>query len=152
PASLGAPRELRRALRLGDGDDRGRGRARDGARMAPRVVLPEGAGEAARRCVRAVRVRQLGAGDEAIVERLAEDEPQTALLRDPKAVFLVALDDDGAPMGFLLGYELLRRHGDPSILFVYEVDVVPGNRRRGVATQLFRALAEIARARRIETG
>jgi len=99
-----------------------------------------------------VNVRQLGVGDEAIVEQLAEDQSQTALLRDPRTIFLVAFDDDGAPMGFVFGYELLRRHGEPSILFVYEVDVVPRYRRRGVASQLFRELAETARARRIETG
>ena len=99
-----------------------------------------------------MKVRQLGVGDEAVVEQLAEHEPQTALLRDPTTIFLVAFDDDGSPMGFLFGYELLRRHGDPSILFVYEVDVLPEYRRRGVATKLFRELAQVALARRIETG
>ena len=56
------------------------------------------------------------------------------------------------PAGFLLGYELLRRRGDASILFVYEVDVAAAYRRRGVATRLFRELASIACARGIETG
>ena len=84
--------------------------------------------------------------------RLATREPQTALLRDDDTIFLVAFDDDGAPMGFVFGYDLPRRHGEPSILFVYEIDVDARYRRRGVASRLLRELAEIARARGIETG
>jgi ribosomal protein S18 acetylase RimI-like enzyme len=99
-----------------------------------------------------VNVRRLGSGDEAIVERLATREPQTALLDDPHTIFLVAVDDDGAPIGFVFGYELPRRHGDPSILFVYEIDVDAACRRQGIASRLLRELAQIARARGIETG
>jgi ribosomal protein S18 acetylase RimI-like enzyme len=99
-----------------------------------------------------VNVRKLGPGDEAIVERLATDEPQSALLGDPRTDFLVAFDDDGAPVGFVLGYELPRRHGDPSILFVYELEVDAACRRRGIASRLLRELAQIVRARGIETG
>jgi ribosomal protein S18 acetylase RimI-like enzyme len=99
-----------------------------------------------------VNVRRLAAGDEDVVAQLAEDEPQTALLSDPRTIFLVAFDEDGAAMGFLFGYELLRRHGDPTIFFVYEVEVAPEYRRRGVARRLFHALAETAREREIATG
>jgi ribosomal protein S18 acetylase RimI-like enzyme len=99
-----------------------------------------------------VNVRRLGPGDEAIVERFATREPQTALLEDPRTIFLVAVDDDGAPVGFVLGYELLRRHGDRSILFVYEIEVDEASRGRGIASRLLRELAQIARARGIETG
>jgi ribosomal protein S18 acetylase RimI-like enzyme len=99
-----------------------------------------------------VNVRRLGPGDEAIVERLAMKEPQTALLDDPRTIFLVAFDDDGTPMGFVFGYDLPRRHGDASILFVYELEVDAACRRRGVASRLLRALAQVARARGIRTG
>lgn len=87
-----------------------------------------------------------------MVARLATGKPQTALLGDERTIFLVAFDEDDVPMGFVFGYELPRRHGDPSILFVYEVDVYAAHRRQGVASGLFRELARIARARGIATG
>jgi ribosomal protein S18 acetylase RimI-like enzyme len=99
-----------------------------------------------------MNVRRLKPGDEAVVERLAERTPQTALLGDPRTIFLVAFSDNNDPMGFVFGYELPRRHGDPSILFVYEVEVDAACRRQGVATRLFRELEQIARARGIREG
>ena len=100
-----------------------------------------------------MEIRRLGPGDEDVVARLAEDdEPQTELLHDENTIFLTAFDDGGAPMGFIFGYELPRRRGDPSILFVYEVDVDPAYQRQGVASGLLRELARIARARGIATG
>jgi ribosomal protein S18 acetylase RimI-like enzyme len=100
-----------------------------------------------------MEIRRLGPGDEDVVVRLAEDEePQTALLHDKNTVFLVAFDHGGEPMGFVFGYELPRRRGDASILFVYEVDVYAAHRRQGVASGLLRELARIARARGIPTG
>ena len=96
-------------------------------------------------------IRRLGVGDERVVEELATREPRTALLGDDRTVFLVAFDG-GAPIGFVLAYELLRRHGDRSILFVYEVEVAESHRRRGVATALFRDLARAAREREIGEG
>ena len=100
-----------------------------------------------------MEIRRLGPGDEDVVVRLAEDdEPQTALLHDENTIFLVAFDDDGEPMGFVFGYELPRRRGDPSILFVYEVDIDAAYRRRGVASRLLKELAGMARARGIATG
>ncbi len=75
-------------------------------------------------------------------ERAAE------FLADDRMIFLVAFDGSD-PMGFLFGYELLRRHGDRAIFFVYEVDVRERHRRRGVATKLFRELERLVRARGI---
>ena len=99
-----------------------------------------------------MNVRRLGPGDEAVVRRLAEDAaPQSDLLADERTIFLVAFDRDD-PVGFLLAYELLRRRGDPSHLFVYEVGVDEGRRRQGVATTLFRELARLALAHGIRTG
>jgi ribosomal protein S18 acetylase RimI-like enzyme len=99
-----------------------------------------------------VIVRRLAPGDEAVVRRLAEDAaPQSDLLAEERTIFLVAFDGDD-PIGFLLAYELLRRRGDRSQLFVYEVGVDDGWRRQGVATALFRELARIARGRGIRHG
>jgi ribosomal protein S18 acetylase RimI-like enzyme len=99
-----------------------------------------------------VIVRRLGPGDEAVVRRLAEDAaPQSDLLAEERTIFLAAFDGHD-PIGFLLAYELLRRRGDRSQLFVYEVGVDDGWRRQGVATALFRELARIDRARDIARG
>jgi ribosomal protein S18 acetylase RimI-like enzyme len=96
-------------------------------------------------------VRRLGLGDEEVVRRLAEGEAQTALLADDRTTFLVAFRA-AEPIGFVFGYELPRRHGNPSILFVYEVEVDPAWRGQGVATMLFRELERIAVSRGIREG
>ncbi len=91
-------------------------------------------------------VRRLVAGDEAVIVRLAEREPQTALLADERTLFVVAFDGE-TPVGFAFGYVLPRRHGDAEMLFVYEVDVDAGYRRQGTATRLLRELERLARER-----
>ena len=98
-----------------------------------------------------MNVRRLGRGDEAVVRALAECEPQTALLADEWAIFLVAFDGE-APVGFVLAYELPRRHGDASILLVYEIEVREDRRRSGVGTALMEELATLARGRGIREG
>ncbi len=95
-------------------------------------------------------VRRLGAGDEAVVERLATRDAQTALLSDDRTLFVAAFED-GQPIGFVLGYELPRRHGDATTLFVYEVEVAADRRRRGVAKAMFGELERLARERGIRT-
>ncbi|HEY6030802.1 MAG TPA: GNAT family N-acetyltransferase [Gaiellaceae bacterium] len=99
----------------------------------------------------AIEIRRLGPGDEDVVRALAEDEPQTALLADERTLFLAAFDGS-EPVGFVFGYELLRRHGDPSILFLYEIEVASAHRGQGVGARLLRGLAAIARERGIRTG
>jgi GNAT superfamily N-acetyltransferase len=85
-------------------------------------------------------VRRLRPGDEEVVRGLAEDgKPQTALIADERTIFVAAFDGD-EPVGFAFGYLLPRRHGEPSMLFVYELDVVEGHRRRGIATRLMEEL------------
>jgi ribosomal protein S18 acetylase RimI-like enzyme len=96
-------------------------------------------------------VRRLGPGDEQVVRRLAEDEPRTALLADDRTIFLAAFAGDD-PVGFVFGYELPRRHGDASSLFIYELGVDEPFRRRGIARRLMTELARIARARGIAEG
>jgi ribosomal protein S18 acetylase RimI-like enzyme len=92
-----------------------------------------------------MQIRRLGPGDEDVVRALAAREPRVDLLRDDKTIFLAAFKD-GEPVGFVFGYVLPRRHGDRAILFVYEVGVDEGYRRRGIATALMRRLAEEAGA------
>jgi ribosomal protein S18 acetylase RimI-like enzyme len=100
-----------------------------------------------------VNLRRLGRGDEEVVIALAEQTAPTPeqageFLADDRMIFLVAFDGR-EPMGFLFGYELLRRHGDRAIFFVYEVEVREGYRRRGAATKLFAELERIVRDRGI---
>lgn len=58
---------------------------------------------------------------------------------------MAAAEDDRA-VGFAFGYVLPRRHGAPTILFVYEVGVEEGHRRRGIGKELMRRLASEAGA------
>lgn len=88
-------------------------------------------------------IRRLGPGDEDVIRALAEDQPQTALLGDDRTTFLAAFDGD-TPVGFAFGYELPRRHGRPTIFFVYEIDVDPRYRRRGIGRRL---MGELFRGR-----
>ena len=55
-------------------------------------------------------IRRLGPGDEDVVRKLADDEPQTGLLADDATIFLAAFRG-AEPVGFVFGYELPRRHG-----------------------------------------
>jgi ribosomal protein S18 acetylase RimI-like enzyme len=96
-------------------------------------------------------VRRLGPEDGAVVRKLAAGEPRTALLAADETIFLAAFDGS-EPVGFVFGYELPRRHGSPSILFVYELDVDEGYRRQGIATRLLDELGRIARSRGIREG
>src|SRR5262245_24024944 len=93
-----------------------------------------------------VDVRRLGPGDQPIVEALATREPRTALLDDPAAILLVALEG-GSPVGFVLAYELKRRHGHAVTLCIYEIEVDEACRRRGVGSRLLSELEALARER-----
>jgi ribosomal protein S18 acetylase RimI-like enzyme len=74
------------------------------------------------------------------VRALAGHEPpRTALLDDPRTIFLVA-ERDGALAGFVFGYLLPRRHREEAELFVYELGVDEPYRRQGIATALMREL------------
>jgi aminoglycoside 3-N-acetyltransferase I len=58
---------------------------------------------------------------------------------------LFAYDDAGAAVGMISGVEMT--HPDKGTeMFIYELGVAPAARRRGVATELIRALAGVARA------
>ena len=85
------------------------------------------------------RIRRLGPGDEDVIRAFAEEEPQTALLADDRVIFVAAFDGE-TPVGFAFGYVLPRRHGRPTIFFVYELDVDEAYRRRGVGRRLMEEL------------
>ena len=84
-------------------------------------------------------IRRLGPGDEDVIRALAEDEPQTALLADDRTTFVAAFDGE-TPIGFAFGYALPRRHGRPTIFFVYELDVHERYRRQGIGRRLMEEL------------
>jgi aminoglycoside 3-N-acetyltransferase I len=84
-------------------------------------------------------IRRLHLGDEHVVRRLAEGVPQTALLADDRTIFVAAFAGE-EPAGFAFGYLLARRHGEPSMLFVYELEVAERHRRQGLATRLMEEL------------
>ena len=84
-------------------------------------------------------IRRLVPGDEDVIRALAEGAPRTALLSDDDTIFLVAFDGE-RPVGFAFGYVLPRRHGNATMLFVYEIDVDEGYRRQGIGTRLLQEL------------
>jgi ribosomal protein S18 acetylase RimI-like enzyme len=84
-------------------------------------------------------IRRLGPGDEDVIRALAEDEPQTALLADERTTFVAAFDGD-TPIGFAFGYVLPRRHGKPTIFFVYEIEVDERYRRQRIGRRLMEEL------------
>ena len=116
-----------------------------------------------------VEYRWLRPGDEAVVRELSvrspelgdgDAEPRYAPLDEPGAasflareqnLVLVAFDGD-RPVGMLLAYELDRRHGDPRVLFIYELGVDAGYRRRGIGRELLRRTRRLARARGVKEG
>ena len=101
-----------------------------------------------------IAIRLLAPGDEGVVRELATyDGPgdPESLLADPRTLMLAAFDGERA-VGFVLAHDLPRRHGDPSKLFVYEVDVAESHQRRGIAKELLARLAALARQRGIRAG
>ena len=112
-----------------------------------------------------VEVRRLRVGDEAVVRRLSlEDARFEEVGVEPRArpphtvesareflavetnVQLAAFAGD-EPVGQLLAYELVRRHGDGKMMFIYEIGVRDDYRRTGVGRLLLAELREICRRR-----
>ena len=97
-----------------------------------------------------VRVTQTNVS---LLDRAAElfDQPlrpdaTQRFLDAPDHHLLLALDDDGAPIGMVSGVELT--HPDKGTeMFLYELAVDDGARRRGIGTALVEALRELARER-----
>lgn len=105
----------------------------------------------------ALTVRQLGAGDEAVLALLAADAPEfdlagrsapeqslspddaAAYVRDSSVLHWVA-EDDGRVVGELLCHDLRLPFGRGRELLLYSIGVRDGHRRRGVGTALVREM------------
>jgi ribosomal protein S18 acetylase RimI-like enzyme len=98
-------------------------------------------------------IRRLGPADEGLLERagpLFDGQPipavSTAFLNEPGHHLLVAMLA-GEPVGFVTGVEML--HPDKGReMFLYELGVAEGFRRRGIATRLVEALRRLAKEHR----
>jgi ribosomal protein S18 acetylase RimI-like enzyme len=99
-----------------------------------------------------MEIVRAGVGD---VERVLAaaglfDRPPTPdvtarFLQSPGHHLLLALGDDGAPVGFVSGVETT--HPDKGTeMFLYELCVAEEQRNRGIGTTLVEALAALARA------
>lgn len=109
-----------------------------------------------------VTVRRLGEGDlagyralNALFARAFEDSDSYAahcprdawaldVLARPHVVLLVA-ERDGAEVGALAAYELVKFEQERRELYIYDLAVVEAHRRQGVATALIDALRRHAR-------
>jgi aminoglycoside 6'-N-acetyltransferase I len=99
----------------------------------------------------AIEFRKLGAGDDTVLDRVADgvfdNAVQPALARefldDARHHLVVALDD-GIVVGFVSGVHYV--HPDkPTELWINEVAVAPTHLRRGLAQTLLRLLLDTAR-------
>ena len=97
-------------------------------------------------------IRLLAPGDEALLRRaapLADHAPDLArcraLLAEPTFVAVVALAEDGAPVGFAYGHVLHRPDADS--LLLYSIDTDEAHRRHGAARGMIEALKALCVAR-----
>jgi ribosomal protein S18 acetylase RimI-like enzyme len=97
------------------------------------------------------RIRRAGPGDEALFARIAPgvfDEPVrpdrlAAYLADPGNLMLLAIDDERV-VGQCAA--VIHRHPDkPTEIYIDEVGVAPGFRRRGIAGRMMEAMLALAR-------
>ena len=71
----------------------------------------------------------------------------SAFLANPANFLLVAVaENQPDPVGYLLAYRLERPDRQASQMFIYEVDVAEGWRRRGLASALLEEIRRLARA------
>ena len=103
-----------------------------------------------------MHIRRLLPGDLPEVLRAAplfdhrpDPEAAEAYLADERNVFLLASEGD-VPVGFLRGTELLQPHSPRRQMFLYEVGVGEGHRRRGVGKKLVRELLRYCQRRGFE--
>ena len=96
-------------------------------------------------------VRRLAAQDALVAARVVK----TFVVRDMPiqymerflgnlANYLIVAEFDGEVVGFLLAYELERMKEDARMMFIYEIEVAAGCRRRGIGTALIEEVRDIA--------
>lgn len=82
----------------------------------------------------------------ALFDRPPQSDATRVFLADAGHHLLLAYDEAGEPVGMVSGVETT--HPDKGTeMFVYELGVAPAARRRGMATALLHALADLARSR-----
>ncbi|WP_221585013.1 N-acetyltransferase [Microbacterium sp. G2-8] len=81
-----------------------------------------------------------------LFDRPVTQEGAASFLSRPGHVLLLALSADGRGIGFVSGVEMQHPDKSPE-MFVYELGVDDGWRRRGIATALLTALGAEARRR-----
>jgi len=101
-----------------------------------------------------ISIRRLGEGDAAVAEVAvrtfkgpSHSESLDAFLANPANFLLVAVAENGRePVGYLLAYRLQRPDRRAAQMFVYEIAVAEGFRRRGLASALLGEIRRLARA------
>ena len=96
-----------------------------------------------------MKIRRLGPGDlalaSAVINRfksvLDASEHADQFLRNESNYLIAAMDGD-EPVGFILAYALRRTDGPSAKLLIYEIEVGPEHRRRGIGTELIRHALE----------
>ena len=100
-----------------------------------------------------IAIERLGFDDAARAERAVRTFKTASraassletFLRNPSNYLLVA-EQDGEAVGFLTAYRLERADREASQMFVYEVEVAPAWRGRGLASALMEKIKDLARA------
>ena len=111
-----------------------------------------------------VEIRLLGPGDAGLVAAMstmfgrAFDDPTTYTTAPPEAAYLerllggdtfiaIAALDHGAVVGGLVAYELPKYEQARSEIYIYDLAVAEGCRRRGIATAMIAEIRRIAAVR-----
>ncbi len=100
-----------------------------------------------------IEFRFLEAGDEAVLERVADDlfdnaiDPvqAKAFLEDPRHFLFVAIEA-GVVVGFVSALEYLHPDKQPQ-MFINEIGTAPSHRRRGIGRRMLDAMVDVARGR-----
>ncbi len=85
------------------------------------------------------------ADPETYLSRQPDDAYLSASLAKPHVFVLVALDGDERVVGGLIAYALEKLEQARTEVYIYDLAVAEGHRRKGIATRLIRTLAPLAK-------